>query len=105
MEAVVTLLCVGAGVGALLATLLFPLPPRLGGAQAHLLCGSQVQTTLLLALAMPRLLLVRSFRCAAPATISERNFKSLHPLYHRMLCTETKLNTVTLVRERTTSTE
>jgi hypothetical protein len=70
MEAVVTLLYAGILVGALLETFFCPLP---GGAQAHLLYGSQVQTTLLLALAMPRLLLVPSFLYPAPVTVSERN--------------------------------
>ena len=61
----------GSVVGSLLSVVFFVTP--LGATQAHLLCGSQVQMVLGLALAIPRLLLVPSFMCPAPVTISERN--------------------------------
>ena len=57
----------------LLGFFLLPPLPRTGAAQAHLLCGSQVQMALVLAPAIPRLLLRLSFRYPAPVTISERN--------------------------------
>jgi hypothetical protein len=69
----VTLLYAGSVVGALLlGPFFFPPLPEPGAAQAHLLCGSQVQMALLLAQEMPRFLFAISFRYPAPVTISER---------------------------------
>jgi hypothetical protein len=44
-----------------------------GGLQTHLLCRLQVQTALVLALAIPRLLFTPSTRCPSPITVSETN--------------------------------
>jgi hypothetical protein len=51
----------------------FPPFPEFGATQAQLLCGSQVQMALGLALEIPRLLLRPTFGFPAPVTLTERN--------------------------------
>ena len=87
---VVMLLYDGSVVGwLLLGPFLLPPNPELGAAQAHLLCGSQVQMALVLAPEIPRLLLRPSFRCPPPVTISEKNslFCSSSNVQYRRLFT------------------